>query len=216
MAAGTGTICQRRGLASEGEWGGERRGEEEGAEAATGGSGGEGGHKMFWGHGNPRCPLQSSHLLCSDEQAGRKAPRSLGTGSWTSKQNQQATSPTRGRSPQSTRFWKVAKSHHWGFTWLKEAPPALHLRPLSMPMRHCGATGSGRKEICPLCLAETFVLPSDSLTWGFSMQPKNRHSRSFSSGKNSPARPALALRASSSQPHQGCKTVAASLPARPP
>lgn len=80
---------------------------------------------MLWGHGNPRSPLQSSHLLCSDEQAGRKAPRSLGTGSWTSKQNQQATSPTQGRSPQSTRFWKVAKSHHWGFTWLNEAPPAL-------------------------------------------------------------------------------------------
>lgn len=76
MAAGTGTICQRRELASEGEWGGggERRGEEEGAEAATGGSGGKGGHKMLWGHGNPRSPLQSSHLLCSDEQAGRKAP----------------------------------------------------------------------------------------------------------------------------------------------
>lgn len=156
----------------EGRWGRGR-----GAEAASGGCGSEGRWytRCRVGTWEPPVPL-SSPAICTALK-GRQAPRLGLAAGGISKHNQQAGSPTQGRSPRSTlNFWKVAKSHHWGLTWLSEAPRALAAEtPVNAHgslWRHCLRKG---RKICLLCLAETFVLLSDSLIWGSRTQPKNRH-----------------------------------------
>lgn len=98
------------------------------------GGGGKSSHWQLWGPGghtmsrgdmeSPVPPLQPSHLLCSDGQAGRHH-EAWGLVAGPANKTNRPPPRTREKPSVNTRFWKVAESQHWSFMWLSEAPPAL-------------------------------------------------------------------------------------------
>lgn len=126
--------------------------------------GGPGGHTMSHGDmESPGPPVQPSHLLCSDGQAGRHH-EAWGLVAGPANKTNGPLPRTREKPCVNTRFWKVAESRHWSFMWLSEAPPAFAAE---TPIHAHGSLWSHhpwKRKICPLCLAETSVLLSDSLT----------------------------------------------------
>lgn len=124
---------------------------------------------MSCGPRRPPLPLSRS-AACSGVDG--QAFRSLGTGSQTSKQNQQAGSPTREKTegPPLLPGLKSGHSHRWGLAWLHEAPPGAAVKPVSMVMGLLLQEG----ELCPLYLPDT-LSRSATASLGSSTQPKTRH-----------------------------------------
>lgn len=177
----------------------------------------KGDTRMPCGARKPPVPL-SSPAICSAPagEAGRQAPRSLGTDSWTSKQNQQAAclpTPREGTSHQSTPTFGKWPSLITGASpgSMKEAPPGAATETPPMPTGLCGAASCGKEGKSVLLVLQKLLRRSVTASLGASARSPRTGTklprqlskilfRIHLSVKIPRARPAVALNASSAQP----------------